>query len=85
MSGEMLDTTPEAKRSYFERLARMTSCERLALMRQSSRMIRNLAEASIRKEHPDVSADELRVRLAVRLYGRDTAASVFGSLPEDAQ
>lgn len=85
MSGEMLDTTPEAKRFYFERLARMTSAERLALMDQSSRMIRHLAEASIRKEYPGVPDDELRIRLAVRLYGRETVEEVFGSLPEDAR
>lgn len=36
MFGEMLDTSPEAKRFCFERLAKLTPGERLALMRASS-------------------------------------------------
>jgi hypothetical protein len=85
MSVEMLDTTPEAKRFYFDRLAKLTPCERLALMRESSRMIRNLAEAAVRREHPDASPEEVRTRLAVRLYGRETVERVLGPLPADAR
>jgi hypothetical protein len=85
MFGEMLDTTPEAKRFYFERLAEMTPSDRLALMRKGSRMIRRLAEAAVRREHPDLSAEELRARVAVRLYGRETVEGVLGPLPADAR
>jgi len=85
MSGEMLDTSPEAKRYYFERLAKLTPGERLALMRESTRMIRHLAEAAIRREHPDASTEELQARLAVRLYGRETVERVLGPLPADAR
>lgn len=85
MSGEMLDTSQEAKRFYFERLSKLTPSERLALMRESSRMIRNLAEAAVRREHPDVSTEELRTRLAVRLYGREAVERVLGPLPADAR
>jgi hypothetical protein len=85
MSGEMLDTSPEAKRFDFERLARLTPGERLALMGEQSRMIRHLAEAAIRREHPDASHEELRARLAVRLYGRETVERVLGPLPADAR
>jgi hypothetical protein len=85
MFGEMLDTTPQARRFYFETLAKLTPSERLALMRQSNRMIRRLAEAAIRQEHPDASTEEVRARLAVRLYGRETVERVLGSLPADAR
>jgi hypothetical protein len=85
MIGEMLDTSPEGKRFYFARLAKLTSFERLALMRESTGMIRRLAEASIRNEHPEASPEELRARLAVRLYGRETVERVLGPLPPDAR
>lgn len=85
MFGEPLDTSPEAKRFYFERLATLTRTERLALMRESSRMIRRLAEAALRREHPQASAEELRARLAVRLYGRAVVEGVLGPLPADAR
>jgi hypothetical protein len=85
MLGEMLDTSPEAQRRYFERLAQLTPSARLALMRQSSRMIRQLAEATIRRDHPDASPDEVRARLAVRLYGREVVGPVLGPLPADAR
>ena len=81
----MLDTSPEAKRRYFERLAQLTPSARLALMRESSRRIRQLAEAAIRREHPQASPDEVRARLGVRLYGRDVVESVLGPLPADAR
>lgn len=85
MFGEMLDTSPEAKRVYFERLAKLSAGERLALMRASSRMIRQIAEAALRREHPDASPEEFRARLAVRLYGRAAVEGVLGPLPSDAR
>lgn len=81
----MLDTSPAAKRFYFERLAKLTPGERLALMRASSRMIRKLAEAALRREHPDASPEELRARFAVRLYGKAAVERVLGPLPADAR
>jgi hypothetical protein len=83
--GEMLDTSPRARRFYFERLARLTTAERLALMDAGSRMIRSLAEAAIRREHPGVTPQELRARLAVRFYGRELAQRVLGPVPADAR
>ena len=85
MLGEMLDTSPEAKRRYFARLAQLTPSARLALMRESSRMIRQLAEAAVRRDYPHASPDEVRMRLAVRLYGRDVVEPVLRPLPADAR
>lgn len=50
-----------------------------------SRGVRELAIAGIREMHPDVSEDELRVRLTVRLYGREAATRLFGTVPDDAR
>ncbi len=83
--GEMLDTPPAARRFYFEHLAALTSTQRLALLNATSGMIRAVAEGAIRRAHPRISPDELRIRLAVRLYGRAIAERVFGNVPEDAR
>ncbi len=50
-----------------------------------SRGVRELAIAGIREMHPDVSEEELRVRLTVRLYGREVAKRLFGTVPVDAR
>lgn len=85
MFGEMLDTSPEARRFYYARLAALKPSARLAMMYSQSRMIRAVAEAAIRKEHPGLTPEELRARLAVRLYGRETAERVLGAIPPDAR
>ena len=46
--------------------------------------MRELAIAGIREMHPEVSEEELRVRLTVRLYGRAVAVRLFGAVPDDA-
>lgn len=81
--GEMLDTTPEARRFYYARLAALSSSARLVLMYSQSRLVRGIAEASIRRDHPDAPPEEVRARLAVRLYGRAAAERVFGDIPPD--
>jgi hypothetical protein len=47
-------------------------------------MVRELAVAGIRQRHPDAPAAEVRARLTVRMYGREAAKRLFGSIPEDA-
>ncbi len=46
--------------------------------------VREMAIAGIRRLHPGISEDELRVRLTVRLYGSASAQRLFGWVPEDA-
>jgi hypothetical protein len=58
--------------------------ERLEAAMSLSRAVRALAEAGIRQRHPEADAAEVRVRLAVRLYGRAMAAKAFGTIPDDA-
>lgn len=81
----MLDTTPEARRLYYSHLAKLSANARLQLMYSQSQLVRSIAEAAIRREHPGADADELRARLAVRLYGRATAKRLLGAVPEDAR
>lgn len=58
---------------------------RLEAAMRLSRGVCELAIAGIREMHPDVSEDELRVRLTVRLYGREAAKRLFGTVPDDAR
>jgi hypothetical protein len=47
-------------------------------------MVRELAVEGIRGRHPAAEPAELRVRLAVRLYGREAAERMFDEVPADA-
>jgi hypothetical protein len=85
MFGEMLDASLLARRSYYRRLAGLSLVERLAMMGKSSAMTREMAAAGIRRESPGASNEELRLRVAVRLYGRETVERILGSVPEGAR
>jgi hypothetical protein len=78
------DTQPAALARYHELLRSQAPYERLARASALTRMVRQLAVAGIKQRHPDASGREVRVRLAVRLYGREAAGRLFGELPVDA-
>jgi hypothetical protein len=80
----LLDTSPQADARYHELLRRMSPDKRLEAAMRLSQAVRELALAGIRARHPRADEQELRVRLAVRLCGRDHAARLFGVLPDDA-
>jgi hypothetical protein len=78
------DTSPRAIDRYHELLRAQTPHQRLAQAAALTRMVRDLAVAGIRQRHPGASDEEVHARLAVRLYGRDTARRILGSIPDDA-
>jgi hypothetical protein len=80
----MLDTTPSALDRYHELLRAQEPHERLAQAAALTQAVRELAVVGIRQRHPGASDDEVRRRLAVRLYGRDVAERLFGDIPADA-
>ena len=82
----MRDTTQRRQDDYSARLARLTPEQRLRMAASLSSGVRRLAEAGIRQRHPQAGAEEVRVRLAVRLYGRGAASRLFGAfaVPGDA-
>lgn len=53
--------------------------ERAAMLTRLCRGVRALAEAAIRHSQPDLSAEEVRRELTVRLYGESVAQRVLGS------
>jgi len=80
----MEDTQPSAFHRYHDLLRAQAPHERLAQSVALTRMVRGLAVAGIRDRHPNATDDEVRVRLAVRLYGRDAARRMFEAIPLDA-
>jgi len=80
----MNDTSPKADARYHELLRRMPPEGRLEAAMRLSRAVRELAVAGIRQRHPDACDEEVRIRLAVRLYGRACAERLFGRAPDDA-
>ena len=80
----MTDTPPAADARYHELLRRMSPERRLEAAVRLSTGVREMALAGIRQRHPQATAQELRIRLTVRLYGRACAERLFGSVPDDA-
>jgi hypothetical protein len=80
----MQDTSEAASRRYKELLRSASPLQRLEQAARLTQAVRELAIAGIRERHPTIQDDEVAVRLAVRLYGRETAARLFGPLPDDA-
>ena len=80
----MRDTGTAALDRYHELLRAQAPHERLAQALSLTRMVRTLAMAGIRQRHPHASDQEVRVRLTVRLYGREVATRLFGTVPDDA-
>ena len=79
------DTSPAAAARYHELLRAMPPECRLEAAMRLSRGVRALALAGIRELFPDADEQELKVRLTVRLYGREVAARLFDSVPADAR
>jgi hypothetical protein len=77
-------THPSALDRYHQILRAQAPHERLAQALSLTRTVRELAVTGIRQRHPAASEDEVRVRLAVRLYGREVGRHLFGAIPDDA-
>jgi hypothetical protein len=69
----MLDTAPEARRRYYQMLARLTPAERARKVAALGRTARALARAGIRRARPDAAPDEVEIELAARAYGEAAA------------
>ena len=73
------DTSPKANARYFELLRQAGPERRLQICLALSRATRELAIAGIKLAHPErtLSDDQLRQKLAERLYGVEVARRVF--------
>jgi hypothetical protein len=71
--GEMLDTSPEARTTYFDLIARLTPVERARKVVSLGRTARALSRAGIRRNQPDATPDAVELELIARLYGPGVA------------
>ena len=78
------DTGSAAVDRYHQLLRAQAPHERLEQANALSKAVRELAVIGLMTRHPDATPEEIRVRLTVRLYGRDVARRLFGQLPADA-
>ena len=79
MLGSMLlDTTPEARRTYYDCLARLTPAERLAVALELCAVSDELVRAGVRLRHPDAAGDEFNYQVLRAKYGRKLADRVYG-------
>jgi hypothetical protein len=79
------DTSPAADVRYHELLRAMAPEKRLEAAMKLSQAVRAMAMAGLRESFPHADEHELKVRLTVRLYGREAAVRRFGSVPADAR
>jgi hypothetical protein len=78
------DTSAAAIARYHQLLQAQAPYQRLEQTNALIAAVRELAVAGIRARHPVASPQEVRMRLTVRLYGREVARRLFGNLPADA-
>jgi hypothetical protein len=68
-----LDTAPAARRRQIDAIRAIAPAQRLRIADAMSTEIRGLAEAGIRRRHPDASNQEVALLLAELLLGRNLA------------
>jgi len=83
MSNQLSDTPPDIARQWLERMRELSVAERWKRIGGLNRMLRTLALSDLKHLHPSASEDELRLRLAHRLYGHDLATRAYGPLPDE--
>ena len=71
--GEMLDTSPEARRRYYDMIARLTAAERARKVAGLGRAIRELIRAEIKRTRPAATPVDVELALIGRLYGEGAA------------
>ena len=71
------DTSREALRVQFAALRRLSPSRRLALMDDLTNLVRSMSREGLRRRLPGITEDELDMRFAELVLGRDLAAKVL--------
>jgi hypothetical protein len=71
------DTTPEARRFYYRRLAEMSPAERMAVGMELAAAGDELVRAAVRRRFPDAEGEEFEYRVLRVRYGRALADQVY--------
>jgi predicted alpha-1,6-mannanase (GH76 family) len=72
------DTAPEMQAKRDALLRAMSGEERLRIARELTLGVQRLAFAGLRQRYPDLSDDELWLKLAARRLGVDVVRKVYG-------
>lgn len=73
-----LDTSPDARDAYFQRLAEMTPAERLAIGVALWCAGDSVQHAAARRMHPEADDAEIAFRIAVIRFGAEFARKAYG-------
>ncbi len=76
------DTTSTAEQRQIEILSRMTPAEKFDAFAQLMAMADSVAEAGIRRAHPDADDREVFLRRASRVLDRETMTKAYGWDPD---
>jgi hypothetical protein len=77
------DTPPEIEEMMIERYRRMSPLDRLRQVFELNYMVQTMAATRIQAQYgPDLSEDELRLRLAALWLDRETMIEVYGWDPK---
>jgi hypothetical protein len=71
------DTSPEIERRQIERWRQMSAAEKGAIVTGLTQAVFDLARAGVRHRHPDASAREVFLRLAIVTLGADLARKAY--------
>jgi hypothetical protein len=71
------DTRPEVVGLLLAGYRRMTPAQKLARVADLTAASRQLAEARVRRDHPQADDSEIRKRVAALVLGRETMLRVF--------
>ncbi len=72
-----LDTSPEVERLQIERWRQMSPAQKAAMVSGLTRAVHDLALAGVRLRHPQASAREQFLRLALITLGADLARRAY--------
>lgn len=78
MRARPMDTSKKVWDLQFELLRQKTPEERLEMARQLTLSMQHFVMGVLRQDHPELSDDELWLKLAVRRLGRDVVRKVYG-------
>lgn len=74
------DTSFEIEARMSELYEAMTPRQRVTRALSLSQFTRQLARAELRRQHPEASEDELRIRFAQRTLGDELTLAAFGRI-----
>ena len=73
----LIDTSPEARETYFRRLAEMTPSERLGVGAALWAAGDSLQQAAMRRMYPEADNAEITFRIAVTRFGAELARKAY--------